>query len=392
VQGTTDHQATTAAWQRLPELDGIRGLAITLVLIWHYGCLYLPRSNQGPLLTELFKLLSLTWSGVDLFFVLSGFLIGNILIRQRRATNYFTVFYTRRLLRIMPVYLVWLALFILADKLIVTPDQPLRELFEPVIPLWTYPLFVQNWAMAITSSFGAQWLGITWSLAVEEQFYLLLPLIVYLVPLRKLPIVLIGMIIVAPVLRITLHVASLTPNPGLTAYLLMPCRMDALMAGALCAYLLQHQHARAYLATHRPHLYGLFVLALGGVVTIALNGWAIGSFEIAFGYSLIAGLYTSLLLIVLTEQRGPISALVRNPLLRRLGVVAYGVYLFHQGVNGLLHALILEQSPRFNTIADAAVTSLALLVTLGLAGLSWALLERPLINAGRKLDYQHHGP
>ena len=163
--------AATDRVGRIPELDGLRGLAILSVLFWHYGHYYAPA--PGSIGAWLPPLLRLAWSGVDLFFVLSGFLIGGILIANRKASNYWRVFYVRRACRIFPLYFVVLAAFVLATATI-TP-QPSNWLLKQEPPFWNYPLFLQNLAWLARSSFGSDFLGPTWSLAVEEQFYLVLP-------------------------------------------------------------------------------------------------------------------------------------------------------------------------------------------------------------------------
>jgi peptidoglycan/LPS O-acetylase OafA/YrhL len=120
------------------------------------------------------KLLTpLTASGVDLFFVLSGFLIGSILLDNREAANQFKVFYLRRFCRILPIYFVWIALFFVLGKLLLND-----WLFASRYPAWSYPTFTQNFFMSNIGGFGAGWLAVTWSLAIEEQFYLTAPLLI----------------------------------------------------------------------------------------------------------------------------------------------------------------------------------------------------------------------
>jgi peptidoglycan/LPS O-acetylase OafA/YrhL len=110
--------------QRVPELDGLRGLAILLVLIWHYGLAPL-KILISPLAGPFVLILDLTWSGVDLSFVQSGFLISGILLDNREAPYYFKAFYTRRIFRIFPLNFMWLAIFavvvLLALPLAATP-------------------------------------------------------------------------------------------------------------------------------------------------------------------------------------------------------------------------------------------------------------------------------
>lgn len=141
--------------QRVPELDGLRGLAILLVLIWHYGLAVL-KIPIGLFAGPLILILNLAWSGVDLFFVLSGFLIGGILLDNREAPYYFKAFYTRRIFRIFPLYFMWLAIFALVVLLALpsAPATPAAWLWGSPLPWWSYVTFTQNFVM---SSIGALW-------------------------------------------------------------------------------------------------------------------------------------------------------------------------------------------------------------------------------------------
>src|SRR5216117_2710692 len=98
-----DREYAAALPARIPELDGIRGLAILLVLVWHYWASRV-HPPLGSAFAGIWMLCGLTWSGVDLFFVLSGFLIGGVLLEQRDSANYFKTFYVRRVCRIFPIY------------------------------------------------------------------------------------------------------------------------------------------------------------------------------------------------------------------------------------------------------------------------------------------------
>ena len=151
---------------RIRELDGLRAIAVLMVVSWHY--IGLPAGggsiSGSGLLYYLFRP---GRSGVDLFFVLSGFLITSILIERRGAANYFQVFYARRALRILPVYALMIFAFILGRKFAQRPD-----IFGTEFRLWSYLLFLQNVEMARFNSYGVDFLAATWSLAIEEQFYL----------------------------------------------------------------------------------------------------------------------------------------------------------------------------------------------------------------------------
>lgn len=171
---------------RVPQLDGLRGLAILLVLIWHYvACQMDPKWGSLGLETFGFRvadtlhaLISMTWSGVDLFFVLSGFLLGGILMDHKTSPSFFMTFYVRRVCRLFPLYYLLLLLFGLTTLAPLSQACPgLNWLFDHPLPMWSYATFTQNFQMAFKELIGANWLGVTWSLAVEEQFYLILPLI-----------------------------------------------------------------------------------------------------------------------------------------------------------------------------------------------------------------------
>ena len=142
--------APTVSATRIRELDGIRGLAIALVLVFHVHR-FLPDSGVFPTVKAL---LVQTWCGVDLFFVLSGFLIGGILIDHRRSANSFKVFYTRRGFRILPLYFAWLLLFVVLIQIVPTTREPWANLFDDAMPLWTYSTFTHNFAMAAANETG----------------------------------------------------------------------------------------------------------------------------------------------------------------------------------------------------------------------------------------------
>src|SRR5271170_207550 len=185
---------------RIPELDGLRGLAILLVVICHYIA-DAEHSQLGFWWHHFLSALSVGWSGVDLFFVLSGFLIGGILLDSRNSPRYFRTFYLRRIYRILPIYYTWVALYaaIVAVGVYLLPGRmPVAARDLGVVPV--YVLFLQN-AFSSPSVFQAQWLGVTWSLAVEEQFYLFAPPLVRMISTRRLAYALGTIVCAAPLLR-----------------------------------------------------------------------------------------------------------------------------------------------------------------------------------------------
>jgi peptidoglycan/LPS O-acetylase OafA/YrhL len=239
----------------IKELDGLRAIAILLVIVWHY---LLGQTTPDLLPPKVWMLFSWSWSGVDLFFVLSGFLIGRILIYYKNSPTYFKTFYMRRIWRIFPPYYLSLLLFFVFMAMGGAKTFPI--LFGDSIPYISYPLYIQNFFMA-TNGFGPNWLAVTWSLAVEEQFYLLFPFVIYFVNHKHLPKIFIVCILLAPLLR------GIIGSYG--AYVLLPARMDALMVGALIAYYYQNGSIQKYIAPHARTLAFCTALLLGIILVLA---------------------------------------------------------------------------------------------------------------------------
>jgi peptidoglycan/LPS O-acetylase OafA/YrhL len=215
---------------RLPELDGLRGIAILLVLIFHGVS---EQHFASSFLSRLRVVGRMGWTGVDLFFVLSGFLIGGILLDVRQSSSYFKTFYARRAYRILPVYFVVLALFSL--RFFFPVAGPLGGFSQSPVPWFSYLTFTQNIWMMLVGSLGAGTLAATWSLAVEEQFYLSAPLVVRKISGSRLALVLLAVIAAAPVLRTAIYLGA--AHGRIADYILMPCRADALSCGMLCAWM-----------------------------------------------------------------------------------------------------------------------------------------------------------
>ena len=363
--------------KRLPELDGIRGCAILLVLVWHYVQNQL-RPEVGSGLAYVKQALGFTWSGVDLFFVLSGFLIAGILMDQRGTPHYFRTFYVRRVCRIFPLYYLNLGIF-----LVMLSWQPVHTgvfglLFGGgEVPLWSYFTFTQNIFMGVHNSAGPGWLAVTWSLAVEEQFYLFLPLIVWYVPREKLPLVFLWIAGTAVFLR-----ASMT---GLSAYINTPWRADSLMAGALLAYLVRMPYFLENARKYRTLMLTVLVVSAVGLMLAAINGkLQLGG---TFTHLSLALVYTLLILLALVNQGGILSRLLRNRGLIWLGGISYGVYIIHTWISRLVHGLVRSASPQIASWSDAATTLLALVITLIMAHFSYRWIESRFVRLGHSVKY-----
>lgn len=332
-------------------LDAVRGVAISLVLVWH---LIHPAVNENY--PDAAWALSLFWSGVDLFFVLSGFLIGAILIDYREAGNFFSTFYARRALRIVPAYLILLGLFswTFTDS------------------LFPYVTFTQNFVAASNGSWGPEWLAPTWSLAVEEQFYLVLPLIIFVCPPRKLPYVLTILILISPACRLAIWTVY---DNRWAPYVLLPGRMDSLFSGVLAAWLVRNEQCRQWIVQHRALLYTtagiLFCVIL--LLSRFKSTW-FGTVMYVGGFSTIAAFYFLVVLLTATA-RSEMPKLLKP--LSWMGIGAYSLYLFHMPV--------FRTISEYNTYQALPISFFVLVI---LATGFWYLIEKPAISfAKAKFKY-----
>jgi peptidoglycan/LPS O-acetylase OafA/YrhL len=358
---------------RIPELDGIRGIAISLVVIRHYVS-NIAQTTPGSPFAYALATLSLTWTGVDLFFVLSGFLIGGILWDARQSQNYFSAFYMRRIYRIWPVLFAWLTIYIVATP--ISNSWVWAGVFGHQIPTLSYALFVQNIVMTSKKTYGSDWLAATWSLAVEEQFYLVLPLVVFAISsARKLAVIVGASSIAAIVFRtwICLH-GDFSYGP----YMLLPCRADALGCGVLIALAVRDASIWAWLERN-GRLVKLTAAALA-VGLIPLLFQPFGSWLMStIGYSWIALFYSALILLALTRSSAGFNRIVLYPPLRSLGTIAYGLYIFHYGILSTAYALVLHRAPQLSNSHELIFPAASLAASLGLATLSWKFMEKPLL-------------
>ncbi len=367
--------------KRITQLDGVRGVAILLVLVWHYFGMQLntdSRSIPGILQSAL----GLTWSGVDLFFVLSGFLIAGILLDHRDASNFFRIFYLRRICRIFPLYFLMCGLFFCLGQSSLFASPSFRWLLHDPLPLWSYLTFTQNLLMGARGDFGPHWLSITWSLAVEEQFYLFVPFLVYFSSRRTLVCVLVLAIVAAPLLR--------WASPGFHSYVLTPWRSDSLLSGALLAVLVRWHPFISTVRDHPDILMGVFIVLLVGAGIITLHSPSIFG---VFKHFWLAGLYSTFVLIAFVGQGPFLGRILGSSVLVWFGRLSYGIYMFHQAVSGLLHGFLRDSAPQIRSVPEGGITLLALLMTLGLAEVSYRFFESPLLRFGHRFQYRpKNGP
>jgi peptidoglycan/LPS O-acetylase OafA/YrhL len=360
---------------RVPSLDGLRGIAILLVLVLH-ATSYGGSAPAGALDRAVYDAARAGWVGVDLFFVLSGFLITGILLDTRRRGDFLRNFFTRRLLRIFPAY--YAALLILLVLLPVFTAHPGVEAEARAgVWYWTYLANLRT-AWQGWPDFG--FIGHFWTLAVEEQFYLLWPFVVLAAEPRQLKRLCLILMVAALVLRLGLHAVQYAE----AAYVLMPARVDTLCAGAWVAVVLREpggleravRWARALLPIAATGTAALYIFADRLMSEHLLVGTA--------GYTVIAVLFASGLVLVLAaeHQRRPYRLLLSAPLMN-LGKYSYAIYIVHHPP--LFFLPDAWSIDRLAAVLGAWLPAQLLFVTawtlgsLALAMVSWHMLEKHVL-------------
>jgi peptidoglycan/LPS O-acetylase OafA/YrhL len=381
-------QRMTEPRPHIPQLDGIRGMAILLVLIWHF--VFIPIMwwpHESLLARVILHLGLLTWSGVDLFFVLSGFLIGGILIDAKESSNYFQTFYLRRAFRILPVYLLLIVPYLLVWIAASGHKSVLQETLGAPMPWYLYFTFTQNFWLA-HHSWDSMYLTASWSLAVEEQFYLLLPLIVRLCPRKFLLRSAITLAIMSAFSRFLLYL-HYGPSWGTAAYTLIISRADALMVGVICAVLWRHHRWRELLKL-KPWTMSAPCLLFGlAVIILMYKGWGMASMPMCtLGFSCLALFYASILMLAVTCPDGFLSRAFQARWLMWLGTVSYGLYLFHSVALDTVSPILRHPKPSTALWLRVVTIFSALVASLFFAWLSWNYFEVNFVRLGHRFLYK----
>jgi peptidoglycan/LPS O-acetylase OafA/YrhL len=356
---------------RIPALDGFRGVAMLIVVACHLIW------ATGPLV-PLDQVLVRGWVGVDLFFVLSGFLITGILVDARGREGYFADFYRRRALRIFPIYFLLLAIYFWLVPAIARANE-VRLHYEYLHLIrfqeW-YWLYAVNILHVIVP--GRDWVGTDplWSLSVEEQFYLVWPLVIYLVPRRRLVATCFTVITAAIAVRLWLVLGRNVPY---AAYVLTPARMDALGMGSLLAVLARDARASAWLRENvRPIVIASTAVGVGMIVLFgeALMHPAMGT----IGYTTTALFAAAAMLHLIVHRESAAATALANPVMRKLGAWSYGAYLYHLPLIRLCRP-IRDRIIAWNDGLPGHLVWIVLMLSLviGTAAASHHFIERPIL-------------
>ena len=365
---------------RIPALDGLRGLAIIAVILchvnWAYGGPFSPGSIDGPVA----MVFGWGWVGVDLFFVLSGFLITGILYDAKESDGYFRNFYARRALRIFPLYYGFLLCLVALNRLDYMTDIWLSH--DRILSFATY---TYNLRVGLGGAIVGH-MHHFWSLAIEEHFYLIWPLVVAALSRSSL----MRACLVLATISFLLRVALIGSGVGnVAAFFLTPCRVDSLLAGSWVALAWKHPADRIPLRQWA----GPVALAVGGLLLgIAIgqghflpdvapgrmpNAVAEGALVTSIGVGGLAILFSSLLVMALSaDETAILRRALENKHLCSIGKYSYAIYVFHALV--LLYIVqLLSFAPTLPLFAAKALVAVCVVATsFVLAWLSYHMYEK----------------
>jgi peptidoglycan/LPS O-acetylase OafA/YrhL len=369
--------AKSPAKGHIPALDGIRGLAILGILCVHFFASFTPRNGLETLLRNGSGFGTL---GIDLFFMLSGFLITGILLDTKTDNNSLRNFWIRRFLRIFPLYYLALGLVLLGLILLPRGFVPSADKIWEAQPwAWTY-LF--NFFIAREGAWNVPYIGHFWSLAVEEQFYLIWPFLVYRLSSQRLMQLCLVLISIATGLHFWMEVNDFSK---VSIHVLTPLRLNALCLGAWLATWLRQPYVLQEGLVGIRNLAG--ALFLGSalikilIVTIVKQIPATSDAFEAFRTLSWLGIFASLHLAAVGSAKDSLipRALSLRPL-RFLGQYSYGLYVFHHffswpsyhyGVVDQLTVLLGNQ-----TLAVLVNGLVGISLSIGLAWLSYHMFEK----------------
>ena len=366
----------------LQSLDGIRGLAFLMVFFFHEY----PGSAKDPIS----RITTIGWTGVDLFFVLSGFLITGILYDTLQQPYYFRNFYARRGLRLFPVYMVVVCLMLGVNYAL--GGRP---------TIWALPYFIygSNIIQNLGKNIGISgWIGTghLWSLAIEEQFYLFWPLVIaYVRTKRRILWVCCAGSVLAVVLRWV--VVGHTGLPRETPYVELPMRLDNLLFGGAIAIILRSDRVLTFLSRTKINwgvVAGATILVLSVIASRSAS--AFEAPMVRYGYLGSSILFASLIVLAIQPDSWA-HRLGSIPLLRTFGRYSYGLYLIHFLPDGYMHHVYDYLKVTTGTASDStnlvghllgvAVFLVYLALLLGVAAASYHTIELPLLGLKRHFAY-----
>jgi peptidoglycan/LPS O-acetylase OafA/YrhL len=377
--------AGAPALHRFAALDGLRGLAVLAVIVFH--AFHVSEQGAAGVMDRVANRAAQSgWIGVDLFFVLSGFLITRILDATRGVPGRARTFYARRFLRIFPLYYAFLAaVFLVAPRL---TDDPAPFRASLGTPAWSW-LYLTNVAVAL-HGWGAvaEFLTHFWSLAIEEQFYLVWPWLVFWLPRERM----MRVCLAVAALALACRIALVTAGQPTAAYVLMPARMDGLALGAWVALAVQDGEVRLRARSLRAAAAAALAVA---VIAFARRGLVMSDgMVVTAGITSLAVLFAGTVGWAVTGGGGRAGRLLAHPALRSVGRYSYAMYVLHLP----LLELYAHHDPGARAVRGVrfpyqlALAGAAVLASYGAAWISWHAWERYFLAAAPPSSSLARGP
>lgn len=364
----------------MPVVDGLRGIAILSVLTFHIA----PITSGGSLWETFYRnAAGLGWAGVDLFFVLSGFLITGILYSNRKkAQRYYSVFYFRRAVRIFPLYYASLVLLLgmtpLVYRLMHIQSTDLRQPSSQGLA-W---VFLLNWRMGfLTFTAVPAYLHQFWSLSIEEQFYLVWPFVVRKLSRQHILFVCGVMVVTSLALRIVFYLNDMSA----AGYVFTFCRLDSLALGALVALSIRDDDTWKIVVKGAPAAASLAACGLMVLMAFTRSVYFEEFWMGTIGINLWAVLFAGSLVVALSSQPGSfIHRTGSSRFLGFFGKYSYGLYVWHQPVNLILgragiNSDHMTEALHSKVLAVVSVNGIILTASVVVAYLSWHLLEKQFL-------------
>ena len=373
--------------ENIKNLDGIRALAVLMVCFAHFfqvneNYLYTNSKYLGILL---FKFSQIGLNGVNLFFILSGFLITRILLNSKDSKNYFKTFYLRRLIRIFPLYYFALILSFLILPNFIDIDEPGRNIISNQIWLWSYTsnlssiFFFSEWDLSLNfPSFGH-----FWSLCVEEHFYIFWPFLIYFMSIKNLK----KSLKIILICSFLLFLFNENFDSQLAFLKWSSIKYSGILSlGGLIAIYNNSSIISTYIysiskKTFFPLLFVFLILSL----IIPRNFLYFDFINIIF-YSL----FFSVLIICAINNNKVIEYLFNNRILSFIGKLSYGIYVYHGLIRPYLSKYILPQVTHIcneSILTIVVYTIISTLISIIIAYVSWILIEKQFLKLKTKFDY-----
>lgn len=397
----SNNEIVTIPRGHIPALDGIRGIAVLMVMVFHFSIVTKHEQLSARIDDWYQSVTFLGWMGVELFFVLSGFLITGILLKTKSSSNYFKAFYMRRALRIFPLYYGFLAVMIFGLIPLANAMSATTSILDPIVTqmgdlqdkqawFWLYAsniyTFVHDGEKAVNG------MGHFWSLAIEEQYYLIWTPLVFVLNPKRLAIACVALIAAVTAYRIYL-VSIGTSHYTISTF--TATRVDTIIYGSLGACLLYQGIPERICKLMRKSIIPLWIIGLGAQIA---QGSSLGAtdWSLAMSPTILSIIFTITVLGVATVDReNPtklVKALTFKPLVH-LGTISYGLYVFHVPLRGAFLPLYEKLVPK-TLIAGSQLhwtlgfVALGLIASLVIAQLSWWFFESPILKLKKRFEYK----